>query len=71
LPEHLRLKVVPRREQRRLLAKDLDDSIIRGLCQPRPTRGAILGLNRLKLRYDTPIQSLFSGDQSPQPDALG
>src|SRR5262249_53244753 len=37
----------------------------------RPTRGAILGLNCLKLRYDTPIQGLFSGDKPPQPDALG
>jgi hypothetical protein len=28
-------------------------------------------LNRLKLPYDTPMQGLFSGDNPPQPDALG
>jgi hypothetical protein len=38
-----------------MLAKDLDNRIIRSLCQPRPTRGTILDLNRLKLRYDTPM----------------
>ena len=54
-----------------MLAKDLDDSLIRGLCQPRPSRGAILGLHRLKLPYDTPMQGLFAGDKPPQPDALG
>ena len=54
-----------------MLAKDLDDSIIRGLCQPCPTSEAICGLNRLKLRYNMPMQGLFSGDEPPQPDALG
>ena len=54
-----------------MLTKDLDNSIIRGLCQPRPTSDAIGGLNRLELRYNMPMQSLFSGDEPPQPEALG